>query len=492
MSTDRVSDAPRPRRPAGLASRLGVDPRALAALRVALGALLVLDLALRAGDLVAFYTDAGVLPRSALAARYGSLAELSVHGLTGGPVLQAGLLAVTAAVAVALLAGYRARLAALLAFVLLTSLHIRNPLLLTAGDSLLRRLLLWGALLPLGARWSIDARDGDGLRSTRILSVASAGLLLQVVIVYAVNAVVKLRGETWPAGDGLATVMRLDHLTVRFADVIAGQPLLLEALGRTWLAMLVLAPLLVLLRGHGRTLFATMFVGAHLAMLLTMKIGVFPLISVAALLPFYPPRVWDAVERATAPLADRAERSRLRDRVGRLAARLPRAGATVRAATPRVARPAAAVLLVLVLVWNAAALGYIELSATAGLSAEERRWDMFAPEPTSTTGWPAAPARTHDGRRVDAYHLVDGPAERPDDFADAYPNSRWSKYVRDLLLPANAGLRDDFARYLCRRWAARRDTRLGNLSLVYHAEPAGGEPEDGRRRDLGGYDCPSG
>ena len=59
---------------------------------------------------------------------------------------------------VALLLGYRTRLAAFWAFVLLASIHVRTPPLLQAGDTLLRVLFFWSLFLPLGARCSLDAR----------------------------------------------------------------------------------------------------------------------------------------------------------------------------------------------------------------------------------------------------------------------------------------------------------------------------------------------
>ena len=44
----------------------GVDLRSLALLRVSLAIIVLLDLAYRANDLKAHYTDLGILPRSAL------------------------------------------------------------------------------------------------------------------------------------------------------------------------------------------------------------------------------------------------------------------------------------------------------------------------------------------------------------------------------------------------------------------------------------------
>ena len=49
---------------AGLREIFGIDLRTMALFRVGLGALLLADLALRARDLTAHYTDAGILPWS--------------------------------------------------------------------------------------------------------------------------------------------------------------------------------------------------------------------------------------------------------------------------------------------------------------------------------------------------------------------------------------------------------------------------------------------
>ncbi|PSQ39975.1 HTTM domain-containing protein, partial [Halobacteriales archaeon SW_12_71_31] len=242
--------------PTAVAERLGVDPRGLAALRVAVGTLLLVDLALRARDLRTFYTDAGALPRAALQS----------------------------------------------ALVLLASLHARNPLLLNGGDSVLRRLLIWMALLPLGSRWSLDAlrreATGDRPRRAPVVTVASAGLLIQVVAVYLVNGLFKLRSDAWTRGVALEYVFSLDQITVLLGDALATRPALLGVVEPVWLGLLLGSVGLVALTGRRRTALVCAFAGAHLSMFLTMRLGIFPLISLAALVPFLPPSVWDRVETA--------------------------------------------------------------------------------------------------------------------------------------------------------------------------------------------------
>jgi len=128
---------------AAVAARVSVDLRALAAFRIGLGALVIADLLLRSRSLTAFYTDYGVLPRRAFFSDYSG--NYSLHALSGEPWAVGLLFALAGAFALALVVGYRTRLVTLVSWVLLVSLHARNPMVLNSGDTLLRMLLFWSA-----------------------------------------------------------------------------------------------------------------------------------------------------------------------------------------------------------------------------------------------------------------------------------------------------------------------------------------------------------
>jgi hypothetical protein len=479
-----VADELRDRVPASAAAavraRLGVDPRALAALRVALGLLVLADLALRARDLTAFYTDAGVLPRTLLFDLYPTVGRLSLFALSGSVAWAAALFLLTAGVAVALVAGYRSRLAACCLFVLLLSVHARNLPILNAGDSLLRRLLLWGALLPLGARWGLDAKRGETGRD-RVVSIATAGLLVQAFVVYAVNAVIKLRGEAWRSGDAVRYVFGVDALTVGLGDALAGQATLLTLGAHAWLALLVASPLLLVATGRARTALVAAFAGGHLFMAATLNLGVFPLVSVAALLAFLPPAVWDRVETVTAGIRRRLAATRTR----RPTPGRPLLGDL----DPPATRTVAALLFAFVLVWNAASVGLVALpAATGSVDAEQRRWDMFAPAPLATDGWHVPVGTTTDGEQVDA--LRGGPPDRsePSDPSATYPSHRWYVYLTELR--SSPGLRPGFADYLCARWNRTHASDLASVELVVGYQPVRLDaPEPTRYRSMGTYRC---
>lgn len=478
-----------------VARRAAIDPRALAALRIALGALLFVDLVLRARFLETFYTDAGVLPRSLLADQFPAFARISLHALSGDLWLQAVLFVVAGALALSMLVGYRTRTVTLLSWVLLVSLHARNPMVLNGGDSVIRRLVFWSVFLPLGGRWSVDALRGRGAtRFDRVASVASAALLIQVVLVYATNAVYKHRGPAWQDGTAIVHVMNLQEFTVLLGDYLVASPDLLRPLGYLWLVLVTVSPLLLFLTGHLRGLLATAFAGMHLGMLLTMKLGLFPLISITAFLVFVPPAWWDVVEGRVADPIHR----RVSDQLATVSRPAPtrRSFSDLRRWAGRVATVVATVLLVAILVWNAMSVGLVATPEPVRENVEpgQLTWNMFAPYPPTTSIWHVAPAELDSGERIDA--LQRAPVEwHPDDPDQLYPSARWRKYLSDLTRENNDEGQAAFAEYLCSRWNADHsgENRMDRVRLVLVREPNNfSAPETTDRRELVTRECPGG
>ncbi|MFC6953699.1 HTTM domain-containing protein [Halorubellus litoreus] len=492
-------------------SRVGVDERALAALRVLLATVVLVDVALSVADATAFYTDAGVLPRDLLYAEFPVRGPLSLHSLSGELWWQYVAFALVALAAVAMLVGYRSRLATALTLVLVLSMQFRNPYVLNSGHALLRRLLLWSVLLPVGARWSLDARrrtstgtagtgdDEERSGSTVVASVATVGVVVQVLVVYAMNAVLKSRGPAWRSGDAAELVFGMDAITVLLGDALAGQSFLLELGTHAWVLLLYAAPLLVLATGRLRALVAGAFVAAHLAMAATLYLGAFPFVSIAGLLVFLPPFVWDRVEGVVA--------AHFAGRATAVATALGRARSAVAARTPSVPRPTwwrdaasvtlsraravgrtayrvlPVVVLAAVLVWNAAGFGLLALpaDATETVDPKEYRWDMFAPYPLSSDAWYATVGTTESGERVDLYAGAAGRGP-PADVDGTYPSQKWYLYLRNVRGGDVDDRRDRFAQYLCERWNRRHASTLAtvNVTLVTENVRLGGDNEIGR------------
>ncbi|WP_435073226.1 HTTM domain-containing protein [Halorubrum sp. HHNYT27] len=531
---------------AALAARVAVDLRALAAFRIGLAALLLVDLVRRSRWLTAFYTDYGVLPRRAFASDYST--SHSLHALVGEPWTVALLFAVAGAFALALLVGYRSRLAAVVSWLLLLSLQARNPMLLNAGDSLLRMLLFWSVFLPLGARWSVDAvkradartdtgseadsttrsdadlstgNDADpptsGPSAPSVATVATMAVLLQMLVMYVTNAVHKYGGDLWMSGEALVYVMQADHFTYLLGNHLAEFHGLLRALTVLWVALLFASPLLLLLTGVPRAVLASLFVGMHLGMAVTMRIDLFPIIVVVGFLPFFQTPVWDALERALARLGWSTSLSRWRARLESLVRYL-------RSLEPTLPRPTAPgrldglrgtdfaagftrgrvllstvlpyVFLVLIVLSSAQAVDLAEVPDPAeevlDVVEMDQSWRMFAPDPTYTTRWFVAPGALENGTERDV--LRDSPVdfERPARAETTYPTSRWRKYLTNVYSADNENHRSYLANYLCEEWNRTHEVGVETVTvyqLYERTDPYNGTVEAEGTVELIEYDC---
>ncbi|USZ71633.1 HTTM domain-containing protein [Natronosalvus halobius] len=484
---------------AALQRRFEIDLRALAAFRIALGLLIILDLLNRTRDFHDFHTDAGILPIKALYSDYSDV--YSLHALSGEAWVQALLFLIAGAFALAMIFGYRTRFVTIVSWLLLMSLHIRNPMVLNGGDALLRLLVFWGIFLPLGERWSIDAREVDRSRST-VASEATMAVLLQVFLMYATNAIHKYRSDTWMDGEAVLYIFQADHLTILFGNVLADQFMLLRLFTYAWLVCIFASPLLILLTGYPRAALATAFAGMHVGMFLTLRIDLFPLISLAGLLLFYPPVVWDRVDA----LADRfGIASPLRGRLEWLQRTVPRlpSPSVSNPSIPKIASlgrgvflsVVPAVFLLLILFSNAAAVDYTEVpdpgEEILDTTKTDQSWRMFAPEPTSNARWLVAPGELENGSEVDALNGGEVTWDRPPSVEQTYESSRWRKYLLNMRYASNENHRSYSANYLCERWNAEHETNIESVTiygLTDLAEPYDDE-QDIARFKLIEYDC---
>ena len=435
--------------------RLGVDTRALAALRVSLALLILADLSMRARDLVVFYTDAGVLPRETQAEVFAP-AVFSLHMLSGSVAVQAALFVVAALFALALLVGYRTRLVLAVCLVLLLSLHARNHFVLNAGDRLLRVTLFLCLFLPLGRRWSVDAyrKDRDG--SVTVFSAGTAVFLLHVVLVYTANFLFKLRADgLWLTGDAVVHIMRMDRFTVLVGNHLADYGALLVAANWLWLVLLGGSVVLVLTAGRARVVAVAAYAGGHLGMLLTMRLGLFPLIAVAVLLPFLPSYVWDAVERRLPSMLSLPTRTRdiFDARFGDSGSRESRVDFSRLRRRFRHVVPALVVgFLLFTAFWQAVALGYASPPPVVGDDVDPSNhysWSMFTVETPPVDRWFVATATLETGEAHDLSLFAEtGAVDRPPDVGATYPSTLWHRHMSSLRFSGEAEQRA-FVGYLC-------------------------------------------
>lgn len=285
------------RLPDRLLGLFAIDLRTLALFRIALGLLLFVDLWQRFADLSAFYSDFGVFPREVAVTTAGAW-RFSLHLSSGSVYFEAALFVAQMAAALALVAGWRTRLATVISFVLLVSLQSRSPLILIGADNLLSCLLFWGMLLPLGARASLDAALAHTAppEANHHRSWASAGLLLQVLSVYFFTAWLKSDADWWPDGNAVYYALNLDRYVTPIGEWLRDFPGLMRTLSYGVYGLEWAAPLLVLCpwfnrvtRGVALLLLALM----HLGFLACLTLGLFPFVSLCSLTVLLGGGLWD-------------------------------------------------------------------------------------------------------------------------------------------------------------------------------------------------------
>ena len=289
-----------------LTNVFGSDLRALAALRIGCALLIIFDLLERSTDLVAHYTDYGVAPRSLVIENLSSRWYISLHLMSGVWQLQALLFLFAGAAAVALLVGYRTRLATIVSWALFVSLCARNFYLVQGGDLLLRVVLFWAMFLPWGARYSVDSawrEESPHVLPMQYLSWGTAAYVLQILFMYWFTVLLKTGTQWWGEGSAVYYTLNIDYLVSPIGKALLALPYPLLRLA-TWGVVLfeIVGPALLLLpvrKGWVRLATTVGFVLLHATFLLTMFIGIFPLIGIISMFFFLPALFWDWVARLT-------------------------------------------------------------------------------------------------------------------------------------------------------------------------------------------------
>jgi len=491
---------PWPRRAArGLIQPLAIDVRSLAVYRIGVAAMLLVDLASRARDLADHYSDRGAFPRTARIAfdhapMFGGHPRFgwSLHMLSGETWAQAVLFAAAACFAAGMLVGYRTRLCTIASWLFLVSLHARNPLVLDAGDTLLRTIMFWSMFLPLGAAISVDRRLGPASGSQRreVLSIGGAALLLQIAIMYWCTAFAKY-----------VPVWNRDYLAVYYVlnvDAIVkpwGRWLLQFPDALRWLTFCTywlewLGPAIALapcLARWPRACVVFAFWALHSGMALTIQLGILPWIVMVAWLAFLPSVVWDTLGRFWGETTRRAFGHQ--PTIGRFVATLDRS-LFRRPAAPdfrlgRLRGAFVAAILGYTVVWNVSETfcsGRDEFQLPpawrlpAQITGLEQWWFMFAPAPMTNDGWYVLKGVLEDGSVVNLWAPGEPlPAAKPKQVGATYRNQRWCRYLMCLMEPTYDIFLPDFAHWLQRRWderyaAGRPENRVKSVEIIYQLE----------------------
>jgi hypothetical protein len=254
-----------------------VDTAPMAALRIACG-LLTIGWALSLlPDAQAFLAADGLTARASTSSSGGWSVPL------GSPY---GVLALLLAASVALVLGWRTRLASVVVAFLLIAIQRRDVYVLNSGDLLLRELALYLVLMPAGEVWSLDARrrGRSSLRAPWGLRL----LQLQVSALYLFSVTAKLHGDSWQNGTAVGTALQLDDLQRLVVPHSLTASVTVSALFTY--GTLVVEAFLILGLWFPRTRWYAMAGGVaiHLGIEATLLIGWFSLTVLSCYLAFVP------------------------------------------------------------------------------------------------------------------------------------------------------------------------------------------------------------
>lgn len=455
-----------------------IDVRSLALFRIGLACILLYDLSVRFPDLAAHYSDAGVLTRAArrdMVFSFGSAWWLSPHMLSGDPWWQGLLLTIAAIAACFLLVGYCSRAALAVCWFLTLGLQARQPMVLQNCDVLLRCALFWSLFLPLGAVWSFDQRTSPA-KAKRVLSFASAALLLQLLLMYVMTALLKTDPQWRRDGTALYYAIHLDHFTRPFGYWVATHPTLLRVM--TWSSWLIefAGPFLVLIpaaNGFFRLLAIALFWGLHLGIWLCMDVGFFSPLCMLYWLLFLPSGAWD---RAEAVL--RRPRHWRKD--------------GIEVSPQRIQKWLIIGLFLFVLTTNSLRRGLASytqvfpdwLDAVGRVTGLDQRWNMFSPKAWEYGSWFIVEGTLADGARVNLWRPgAPIPDAKPVNVSAMYESVPWRRIMVTLKEYNERPHQQGVLEYFVRRWNEMHEVHqnVTNARIVLNKQrtpPPEASPDD--------------
>jgi hypothetical protein len=275
----------------GARTLCAIDFRTLALVRVALGLLLLWDLAVRSTRLTMLYTNAGVLPNH-FNLFHPSSQGLSILNAFSSPWEVRIVFFLFGIVFLAFTLGTGGAWIRFLTLACSVSLTIRNTLIENGGHLVLCVLLTWSILLPLDRYFSLTAwrrqqrtaepwAPFDGSAGEHV-SIAGFGALWSLALIYFFNALTKT-GPTWWDGTALHYALNLSpHNTWMAHWLRANLPVKISeylSYGALWseaaLGPLILLPMLPKLF---RALAVLLIFVLHGGIGAILVLGVFPVV----------------------------------------------------------------------------------------------------------------------------------------------------------------------------------------------------------------------
>ncbi len=441
----------------------GIDARALSIFRIFIGLILFFDLFVRVFAFTAHYTDFGVMPLSFYFNTYAQESWWSIHTLSSSVYYQIFLFSISFIFSIFLILGYQTKLSTIMSWVLLISLHSRNPAVLQGGDVMLRVLLFWAMFLPLNIRYSLDSKFRNVKSDKIVLSFGSAGILLQVCFVYFFSALLKTGNDWFPDGTAIYYALQLDQFATHIGKFVLNFYDLMIWMTHFVYFTELIGPFLLFIpiffnKIRIGTCFA--FFAVLIGMALSMRLGHFPFIGIAAFVLFLPTAFWDKLSTKI-KLLNRKEDYRIYS--------------TNNKSYSTAINLIALFFIIYVLLWNIQSLGKINavpdgLDFIAHKTRLDQYWNMFSPFPLKEDGWYIIEGTLENNEKIDLRTEKPVNYTKPEYVASLYPHERWRKYLMNLWDRSFAHHRYYYLKYICYDWNNDEEIRLEHIKMTFMLE----------------------
>lgn len=465
--------------------QFSLDTRALSLMRICLGLVLLADWIFRLNNFDAHYSTNGLMPSELLYAHNWKAGHYSIFLLSDSIYWQYTLFGIGILFSFFFIIGYFTRFATFIVWVLMVSIHYRNPYLLQGGDELLRITLFWCLFLPLGNHYSIDKLQTTKTNEHKIFSAASIGFMLLVFSVYFFSALLKTSDEWRTEGSALYYALSLDQMALPLGKILYNYPTFMKYITLSVFYLEIIAPLLFFFpfkNKYFRSIGIISLILLHIGIGSTLLVGLFFLIGISTLIGLFPSEAinWKAkyfpnvlFKLNPLPLLNKLlpKFSSLRNATETLKHRLSNFY------TQTLITFSLIFIICICIIWNVGNIKGSGLTISAPFKALtyslglHQDWGMFAPRVFKDDGWYVLDAHTIQNKQIDIYK--DGKATdlaKPESVMKYIRSDRWRKYEENFLMIDYEFIRPYYCKYALKQWNETHTEKIDSLSIIYMKE----------------------
>lgn len=265
-----------------------LDSRSLALFRVGLGLTFLIDyLVTRIPYADLFYFRGGL--------NFSRLHSSSLAFIHSADWFQFFLLLLALFCFCLLILGCKTKYTAFASWLLVVSFHVKNDIIVNAGDILGCLLLFWALPLPTNKHFSMDAVFKEQKPSSHF-SVFSLFFIGQIILVYWMTFLLK-NHPIWKYGDAVYYALQLDNFRTYWGDILLEYPAVMKILTfTTYYFIESLSPLLLLFLGfipRLRIFLIFTMIMFHISLNTFMHLGMFSYFCIFMWCALLPSEFWN-------------------------------------------------------------------------------------------------------------------------------------------------------------------------------------------------------